>query len=229
MNPVSTQLEISAASIRLAGYVMESQLRVAQVFGKAALAANPFSVPSSVRKPAPTKVHSKSADAIKPKKTAKASVKAVKPATPMPKKNDKVVAAAPVKAPKVTPIEKPKVEAKKVAQPTPSVKAKPAAPKTKAVAKPAPKLSDAKKPAAKPEQKAVKTAEFRSQASREADAGRAKSTNTSHDTPPNVAATSPKQSAADKVQKPVGESAKSARAPSAPPAMPKRDKVASKD
>ena len=42
MLPVSAPLKLSAASMRMAGYVIENNLRVAQVFGRAAFRANPF-------------------------------------------------------------------------------------------------------------------------------------------------------------------------------------------
>ena len=68
MNLVSTPLEMSAASIRLAGYMIESNLRVAQALGEAALRTNPFAVPADLRKKA-------SASAPRPAKPAAKAVK----------------------------------------------------------------------------------------------------------------------------------------------------------
>ena len=42
MTPVLAPLKLSAAGLRMAGQMIESNLRVAQVFGRAALATNPF-------------------------------------------------------------------------------------------------------------------------------------------------------------------------------------------
>ncbi|GGO56672.1 hypothetical protein SAMN05444398_105184 [Roseovarius pacificus] len=42
MTQLITPLAISAAGMRLAGYVIETHIRVAQEFGRAAIGANPF-------------------------------------------------------------------------------------------------------------------------------------------------------------------------------------------
>jgi len=45
MTPVSAPLRLSAAGIRVAGYMIERQLRAVQVLGQAALDTNPFIAP----------------------------------------------------------------------------------------------------------------------------------------------------------------------------------------
>jgi hypothetical protein len=47
MTYVMTPFTLSAAGFRLAGYLFENNLRVAQEFGRAALIANPFLLPKS--------------------------------------------------------------------------------------------------------------------------------------------------------------------------------------
>ena len=42
MTPVSAQLKLSAAALRVTGYMIESNLRVAQVLGRAAFETHPF-------------------------------------------------------------------------------------------------------------------------------------------------------------------------------------------
>lgn len=53
MGPDVTPLKLSAAGIRVAGYMIESNLRVAHVFGQAALNMSPFSTWSQVQMPVP--------------------------------------------------------------------------------------------------------------------------------------------------------------------------------
>ncbi|MEQ9260071.1 MAG: hypothetical protein RIG84_13355 [Roseovarius sp.] len=49
MTPVTAHLYLSAKGLRMAGYLLETNLRVAQVFGQAALHNNPF-LPKPVAK-----------------------------------------------------------------------------------------------------------------------------------------------------------------------------------
>lgn len=55
MTQLITPLAMSAAGMRLAGYVIETHMRVAQEFGRAAIGANPF-IPKTKTMRAPAKV-----------------------------------------------------------------------------------------------------------------------------------------------------------------------------
>ncbi|MDM8166380.1 hypothetical protein [Roseovarius sp.] len=142
MLPVSAPLKLSAASMRMAGYVIENNLRVAQVFGRAAFRANPFlGLPYNCAGRSAVKAEEALAtDATPParKTAAPAKPAAVKTA-------DKKTAAKPAPAKKA--------EAKPAPAPAKKAEAKPApAPAKKAEAKPAPaKKAEAAKPAAKAE------------------------------------------------------------------------------
>ncbi|MDW3117125.1 MAG: hypothetical protein R8G60_04550 [Roseovarius pacificus] len=54
MTQLITPLAMSAAGMRLAGYVIETHMRVAQEFGRAAIGANPF-IPKTKTMRAPAK------------------------------------------------------------------------------------------------------------------------------------------------------------------------------
>jgi hypothetical protein len=127
MLPVSAPLKLSAASMRMAGYVIENNLRVAQVFGRAAFRANPFLG-------LPYNCAGRSA--------VKAEEALATDATPPARKT-----AAPAKPAAVKTAEK-----KTAAKPAPTKKAeaKPAPAKKAEAAKPAAKAEPAKD-AAKPE------------------------------------------------------------------------------
>ena len=127
MLPVSAPLKLSAASMRMAGYVIENNLRVAQVFGRAAFRANPFLG-------LPYNCAGRSA--------VKAEEALATDATPPARKT-----AAPAKPAAVKPAEK-----KTAAKPAPAKKAeaKPSPAKKAEAAKPAAKAEPAKD-AAKPE------------------------------------------------------------------------------
>lgn len=95
-------LKLSAAGIRVFGYMIESQLRVARIFGRAALQATPFasplrekaSLPNTVRHGAP---RPKVTPVQKPRVAAARGAGAVAPARPA------VVAEAPAAAQKPAP------------------------------------------------------------------------------------------------------------------------------
>ena len=50
MSFVTPQLRMSAAGLRMAGYLLENNMRVAQVFGVAAIRANPFLASAGVKR-----------------------------------------------------------------------------------------------------------------------------------------------------------------------------------
>ncbi|MEQ8895808.1 MAG: hypothetical protein RID23_01865 [Roseovarius sp.] len=203
MMPVSAPLKLSAASMRMAGYVIESNLRIAQVFGRAALETNPFmgrsytSAGRSVPKAAVPAVPdvAEVTPAVE-KKAAPAKPAAEKPATPAVKKAEAKPAA--VKTAEAKPAkDELKAEAKTAAKPAkdePKAEAKPAA----KPAKEAPKAEA--KPAAKPAKEAPK-ADAKPDAPAQEAAG----------TPEKGASTGPESG------EPV---AKRTRKPSVPPAMP---------
>jgi len=139
MLPVSAPLKLSAASMRMAGYVIENNLRVAQVFGRAAFRANPFlGLPYNCAGRSAVKAEEALAtDATPParKTAAPAKPAAVKTA-------EKKTAAKPAPAKKA--------EAKPAPAPAKKAEAKPAPAKKPEAAKPAAKAEPAKD-AAKPE------------------------------------------------------------------------------
>lgn len=49
MTPAALPLKLSAASMRMAGYMIENNLRIAQAFGHAAVASNPFTARVTVK------------------------------------------------------------------------------------------------------------------------------------------------------------------------------------
>ena len=107
MTPVSTPLELSAAGLRMMGYMIETNLRVAQVFGQAALETNPFFCKPTVSFAKP--VAKSNAVSARPK-TAQAQpvVKKAIPAKPAAKKALSAMPTAPVvlAAEKAAPSEK---------------------------------------------------------------------------------------------------------------------------
>ena len=138
MNPVSAQLEMSAAGIRVAGYVIESQMRVFQALGKAALCNYFFELPAEARKERskPGNVAgSKSARVAKAEpKAAKSKAPAVKRAVAKPAAKPETkasLAPKPAAAPEQV---KPVVEVK-AAEPVKKTAPKPA--KAAEIAKPA--------------------------------------------------------------------------------------------
>ena len=90
MQHVTTPLEITAAAWRVAGFMMETNLRVATVFGQAAIETNPFATSARLKaKPVAPKAAPKVKAKAKPKtskpaaaqsKEARAKVEAAKPA-----------------------------------------------------------------------------------------------------------------------------------------------------
>ncbi len=122
MTPAALPLKLSAASVRMAGYMIENNLRVAQVFGQAAISSNPFLAQVKVKsaKSVAKDVNENSLSSTKtsglaaPIKTAKVKSAAstqtrpvLQKSTPMPKapvtevKKAKPVAAAPKSQPAV--------------------------------------------------------------------------------------------------------------------------------
>jgi len=91
MTPVSAPLKMSAAGMRVAGYMIESNLRVAQVFGRAAIESNPF----LTRPPIP-------AQAVSVPKPAKAAEKSAAPAKPTAKRKKPAAPAKPAAEPAKT-------------------------------------------------------------------------------------------------------------------------------
>lgn len=87
MQHLTTPLELSAAAWRVVGYMMETNLRVAQVIGQAVIETNPFAVGTGLKSeasknaPAP-KSTAKPAVEAKPSKPAAAKAKAARSATP---------------------------------------------------------------------------------------------------------------------------------------------------
>jgi hypothetical protein len=77
MQHVTMPLELTAAAWRVAGYVIEKNLRVAQAFGQAAMKTNPFSVGVRARPQATTP---KSDFCAKPEVAAKPKAKTPKEA-----------------------------------------------------------------------------------------------------------------------------------------------------
>ena len=221
MNPVSTQLELSAASIRLAGYMIESQLRVAQVLGKAALTSNLFAVTAELRKRAATTSRTKTSSTPKIKNAAKAT-KSANPVAPKAKSSPKPVETSSATS---APVKRAAVKTIKTAKPTSSkATAKQSAPSPQKNVKTAPKPTDVKTVPAKP---TAKTPGFRSRAAKTALPENAKTAQKGN-TP------APKATAPD-IKTPVSSEAdskrtvsKSPRAPSVPPAMPERSKVTKK-
>jgi hypothetical protein len=103
MTQMTTPLILSAAGFRVAGYILEKNLRVAQEFGRAAMLTNPFVVGMRVKYSAPVAKPQvvKSAPVATPKVAKKAETtqrKAVAAATPATKAKpatEKTEAAAP--------------------------------------------------------------------------------------------------------------------------------------
>ena len=144
MTPVSTPLELSAAGIRVMGYMLESNLRVAQAFGRAAIETNPFIGKPPMPGAAQDDFRSARTKVIRAKPVAKKATSAAKvvPA----EKPAKVQPIAPVKnatAPKTAAPKAKSAPVKKATAPAPKAAPKAAAPAKKAA------------PAAKP---VVKTA-----------------------------------------------------------------------
>ncbi|WP_306116891.1 MULTISPECIES: hypothetical protein [unclassified Roseovarius] len=225
MNPVSTQLEMSAASIRLAGYMIESNLRIAQALGEAALMANPFAIPADLRKQVVKPVSRKVKAAAPVAKTAPAKAKK---AAPNAANKSKAVAA-----PKSTPAKRKPVSRVTVA-PVPAKE--PAAPVKKA-SKPA-RPATPKAPAAKPRHaKAgdVAAPAFKSRVARPAAEPKSPAKEAPTTAPvakvtaPQAKAEAPKPAVAKNAETSAKPTVNKAhRAPSAPPAMPKRDKTPGK-
>ncbi len=104
MNTLSNPLEISAASIRLAGYVIETNLRMAQIFGQAVLTVNPLastmrarsagSKPTQAKTPVTKRVK---AEPVQKSAEVKSTPRSVKKAE-LAKPSAKVVARKPAKA-----------------------------------------------------------------------------------------------------------------------------------
>ena len=213
MNTLSTSLEMSAASIRLAGYMIENNLRVARIFGQAAMTTYPFAIPSSARTV-----------------TAKPAALSTRKAKPVAKR----AAAKPVKKVRTvksrpTLVEPVKAE-KQVVSAKPATKSAIAKPAKAAVAKPKSAAKTTVKPDAKPAVKvtakpaikaatssASKAPEFKSQAARVI----AKAPELATPAPKpavKTAAPSPKVEPA-----PQDTSAKRHRAPATPPGLPSRN------
>ncbi|WP_299850037.1 hypothetical protein [uncultured Roseovarius sp.] len=219
MNPVSTHLEISAASIRLAGYVIESQLRVAQELGKVALTSNFFATPAEMRKPASKPKQTELKETLKPKKTATKSVKAVKSATPISAKAAKPTDAQLEKAVTAKRGKKPSVRA--VAPAPVEVAEKPVAPKVQAISKIKPKLPITNNATEKPQKPAAKMPEFKSRATKTTAPVKTKASATAKKTSPQVTVKVAKtDEAASTLSEPQQKTDKAHRAPSTPPAMP---------
>ncbi len=176
MHPVSTPFEVSAASIRLAGYMIERNLRVAQVLGKAALQSNPFMARVDLRKrmttpekssvvskpTAPKKPAVKKAETA-PKKLPEVVFRAAKPAVAnsAPKKaktaTSGVAKTEPVKA-------KTRTSAKSAAKPAAPKVTKPVAAKKTAPVKSAAKPTNQMAKSAIPETVAPKPAAAKAKA-----------------------------------------------------------------
>ncbi|WP_306152574.1 hypothetical protein [Roseovarius sp. MMSF_3281] len=101
MQHVTTPLELTAAAWRMAGYVVETNLRVAQVFGQAAFQANPFSTGVQVdanaltAKPVPAKKPKAAAPKSRPATASPApEAKPAKPLSPKSAKSQKTKSVA---------------------------------------------------------------------------------------------------------------------------------------
>jgi len=146
MTPMTTPLMLSAAGFRLAGYMLEKNLRVAQEFGRATVLANPFVAGMRVKYSPPvakaeipkksTANHKTPATSAKPVIEAKAATNSVDCASPAP------VAAKPV--PAVTETPAPSGQIVQMTPASPAQKATPAQTDTSAAKRPrAPSLPPA--------------------------------------------------------------------------------------
>jgi len=144
MQHVTTPLEITAAAWRVAGYMLETNLRVAKVLNQAAIESSPFAARAQLNAKAPTPKAPTTAAKAKP---APVKAKASKPApatkaAPKPATKTKVE-QAPAKAVKAQPSTEPKPAVRAEASPASTPK-RPAAPA------PAPKAEDTTEKAKRP-------------------------------------------------------------------------------